>query len=254
MVDFEALFEDSPNPYMVVDRDLRFVAANRAYREVTSHGLDELLGKRLTDVFPHDPADLINASRVRLEESLRRVLETGERDVLPVIHYRITVDGAPQDHYWSATHTPLRDGSGKVAYVLQHTVNVTALQRSRATELQVGAGVLGRAALIQDTLRRVLALLEQAPGFFAFLRGPEHVFELANKAYSKMVGGRTLVGMPLREALPNRPDVRQTPRRGLRHRPAVCRQGAARPAARRRRHHARHLRRLCLPADPRSRG
>ena len=50
--------------------------------------------------------------------------------MLPVIHYRILFEGVMQDYYWSATHTPLRDATGEVTYVLQHTVNVTALQRS----------------------------------------------------------------------------------------------------------------------------
>lgn len=202
MLDFAAIFEDSPNPYMVVDRELRYVAANRAYREITGRTLDQLVGKRLLDLFPHDPTDPNNESRQRLDASLRRTFETGERDVLPLIHYRIDVDGIERDYYWSATHTPLRDETGAVTHVLQHTVNVTELRRDQATALQVEAGVLSRAEIIQDSLRRVLALLDQAPGFYAFLRGPQHVFELANRAYQRMIGGRPLVGKTVRDALP----------------------------------------------------
>jgi PAS domain S-box-containing protein len=195
MLDFEALFEDSPNPYTVLDRELRHVAANRAYRETTGRTAEELIGRRIIDVFPHDPADPRNESRARLAASIERVFATGERDVLPLIHYRIAVDGTERDYYWSATHTPLRDASGAVGYVLQHTVNVTELQKSRATPLQV-------AEMMQDSLKRVLALLDQAPGFYAFLAGPQHVFEIANRAYSQMVGGRPLIGKPVRDALP----------------------------------------------------
>jgi PAS domain S-box-containing protein len=36
----------------------------------------------------------------------------------------------------------------------------------------------------------------------AFLRGAEHVFELANPAYEQLVGTRSVVGKPVREALP----------------------------------------------------
>src|SRR5690606_16866182 len=46
------------------------------------------------------------------------------------------------------------------------------------------------------------SLFQQAPGFVAFLRGPAHVFELANEAYYQLVGFRELVGKPVREALP----------------------------------------------------
>jgi PAS domain S-box-containing protein len=194
MLDFAALFEDSPNPYMVVDRELRYIAANRAYREVVRRSADELLGKRLTELFPHDPADPNNDSKRRLEASIGRAFATGRRDVLPLIHYRIVVDGTERDAYWSATHTPLRDAAGNVAHVLQHTVDVTDLRSTRATPLQV-------AEMMQDSLRRVLSLLDQAPGFYAFLAGPDHVFELANRAYVHMVGDRPLIGRSVREAL-----------------------------------------------------
>ena len=45
-------------------------------------------------------------------------------------------------------------------------------------------------------------LFEQAPGFMAVLRGPDHVFELANAAYFKLIGARDILGKPIAEALP----------------------------------------------------
>ena len=49
---------------------------------------------------------------------------------------------------------------------------------------------------------RLEYVFEQAPAFLAVLRGPEHVFELANDAYYRLVGKRELIGKPLREAIP----------------------------------------------------
>ena len=54
--DFQAVFESSPNPYMLLDRDLRFVAANAAYLRATGTELDALVGRNLFDAFPHDPS------------------------------------------------------------------------------------------------------------------------------------------------------------------------------------------------------
>ena len=42
------------------------------------------------------------------------MFETGERDVLPTIHYRIAVGGVERDRYWSASHTPLFDTTQQV--------------------------------------------------------------------------------------------------------------------------------------------
>ena len=49
---------------------------------------------------------------------------------------------------------------------------------------------------------RLQALFRQAPGFICVLRGPDHVYELVNEAYERLVGPRPLLGRSVREALP----------------------------------------------------
>lgn len=52
-------------------------------------------------------------------------------------------------------------------------------------------------------VHRLRDLFEQSPGFMAVLRGPEHIFEITNAAYRQVVGNRTLIGLPVRQALPD---------------------------------------------------
>jgi PAS domain S-box-containing protein len=203
VLDFRVVLERSPNPYMVLDRDLRYIWANHAYLRVTGSRLDELLGRHVLDAFPDDPDDPANDRARQLRESLERALTTGEEDVLAFIPYRV----GDEERFWSATHTPIRDDTGAVAFVLQHTVDITELHRLRHTQTE--AGVLQRAQQVQqaslllDAERRHLRqLFEQAPGFIAFLRGGDHVFELANAAYRQLIGHRDLIGRPVRDALP----------------------------------------------------
>ncbi len=60
-----------------------------------------------------------------------------------------------------------------------------------------------RMRAIEDaSARRLASVFTQAPVAIALLRGPEHVYELANPFYLKMVNDRSLVGMRLRDALP----------------------------------------------------
>ncbi len=216
-VNFRVLFELSPNPYMLLDRELRYVAANPAYTRATGTSLDDLIGRYIFDVFPHDPDDPSNSSAALLRASLRRVIATGQADVIALIPYRVAradATGASEARYWSATHIPVLDADGRVAFVLQHTVDVTELHPegaapSVAEQQQLQAGVLRRARQVQEAnilleterqhLRR---LFEQAPGFVAFVRGPHHVFEIANHAYYQVVGHREIIGRPVREALP----------------------------------------------------
>lgn len=223
--DFETLFEVLPNAYMVVDRELRYVAANRAYLRETASRLEDLLGHSLFELFPNDPSDPANVPATLLRQSFERVLTTGAPDTIAFIPYRVPreVDGAVQveERFWSATHVPLLDARGGVEHIVQHTVDVTALRALAEsasalptlppglTRAQVEAGVLSRAQAVQaekiavDAERRTLeAMFDQAPGFMCFLEGPEHVFTLANRAYARLVGEREVRGKTVREALP----------------------------------------------------
>ncbi|HZI05917.1 MAG TPA: PAS domain-containing protein, partial [Archangium sp.] len=129
-LDFQALFSLSPNPYMVLDRSLRYVAANEAYLHVTASRLEDLLGRHVFDAFPNDPG---NHPVRMLRESFERVLREGKPDTLALIPYQVarhTPEGVVmEERYWSATHTPLFDEHGEVAFILQHKVDVTEVQR-----------------------------------------------------------------------------------------------------------------------------
>ncbi|HEX3765528.1 MAG TPA: PAS domain-containing protein [Kofleriaceae bacterium] len=200
--DLGAVFDASPNAYMVLDRDLRYVAVNRAYCTVTEHRREQLIGHCLIDVFPHDPANPSNDSARRLVGSLRRVFDTGERDVLPTIHYRIAIGGVAQDRYWSASHTPLFDGAGRVEYVLQHTVDITELHHDR--QPGSAAAVIQRAEAVQERNRWLHDAFVQAPVALVILRGPHHVVEVVNERTCAM-WGRTrdqVQDRPLFDALP----------------------------------------------------
>lgn len=226
MTDFQQIYEHVPVPLMVVDRQLRYVAANRAYLEVTASTFEALAGRCLFEVFPDDPGDPNRRGAEMLRKSLERVLATGEADTLALIPYRVpqrTAQGTQLvDRYWSATHTPLRDDRGRVAWVLQHTEDVTELHTLRRAaaaaqggdarlvgDEHVGTRVLARARRVQQEnvvlLRErehLQSLFEQAPGFVCILRGPEYVFDIANAAYRSMVGRQDLLGKALAQVLP----------------------------------------------------
>jgi PAS domain S-box-containing protein len=55
---------------------------------------------------------------------------------------------------------------------------------------------------VQQNAERLRQLFEQAPGFMCTLRGPDHVFEMANAAYIRLIGERDIIGRTVRDALP----------------------------------------------------
>lgn len=218
------VFDASPNPYMLLTPDLRYAGMNKAYLDVVEATREDLVGRPIFDVYASDDTEQGAQNRAQLRASFEKVLATGEADHLALIRYAMPhrePDGRESmiERFWSATHTPIVNPDGSVAYILQHTTDVTELVtlRRRVSEGQgaglldaVGGDVLRRAQHVQDDNRRLeterdrlVELFDQTPGFLAVLRGPEHVFEMANEAYSRLIGeGRPLVGLSVAQALP----------------------------------------------------
>jgi len=68
-------------------------------------------------------------------------------------------------------------------------------------DLSPGLEPLGQ--VLDAERRRLLQVFEQAPAFMCTLRGPDHVFELANASYFQLVGHRRdILNLPARVALP----------------------------------------------------
>ncbi|MBK3777921.1 PAS domain-containing protein [Azospirillum brasilense] len=73
----------------------------------------------------------------------------------------------------------------------------SALERAQAQESLHRANA--RLAAEGEQMR---TLFRQSPNFMCVLRGPDHVFELANDSYRRLVGDRALIGKPVHEAMP----------------------------------------------------
>ena len=63
------------------------------------------------------------------------------------------------------------------------------------------AEVLARQAHERE-IRRLRSIFDNAPGMLLVLRGPDHVFEVANKAYCNFVGRNDLIGNRVCDVLP----------------------------------------------------
>jgi PAS domain S-box-containing protein len=211
-VDFRVVFDMSPTPLLLLSLDLTIIDMNRSYLEVVGREKANLVGRNFFDAFPS-----AEKTMRLLKASFQKVMQTGDADVLPVLRYPIPLpdESAVEERYWSCSHVPLRDGDGKVKMFLQNAQDVTAIHKgigtiapTEAAEI-LGTSVINRAERIQALNVSLLAesaqlrnLFMRAPSFMCLLRGPEYRFEMANKAFSEVVGQRELVGRTFREAIP----------------------------------------------------
>lgn len=106
-----------------------------------------------------------------------------ENQMLPL--YR---NGKWEEVYWTYSLTPIRTAFGEIGGILAICTETTDTVIAKR-QLQVGQ-------------QRLNDIFHQAPAFVAVLGGPDHVFEMVNASYQKIVARRDVLGKRVRDAVP----------------------------------------------------
>lgn len=118
------------------------------------------------------------------------VMERGESTWSQRFKLEMEWKGVRRDVWLTWSYSPIRDADGAVQGMVciatEDAVHILA-ERERqqlASQTNEVLRVLGAERA------NLAAIIEQAPAFIATLRGPEHIFELANEEYYKFIGHR----------------------------------------------------------------
>jgi signal transduction histidine kinase/ActR/RegA family two-component response regulator len=152
---------------------------NDAYAEILGAKHPAALGRRFHDIWPEIWTDILPIINQAM---------SGQAVYHENLPFTMNRRGHDEETWFTFSYSPVRDEAGKVAGMFcacKETTEQVLAERHRAEEIQ-----------------RLEQLFEQAPGIIAVLRGPNHVFDIANDAYMSLVGHRDLIGKPVREALP----------------------------------------------------
>jgi signal transduction histidine kinase len=152
---------------------------NDAYMEILGDKHPSALGARMQDIWSEIWADLYPS----IEEALG-----GHAVYHDNLHLAVSRRGYDEDAWFTFSYSPVREEAGQVGgffcAVMETTEQVLA-ERHRA-----------------DELTRLQHLFQNAPGVIAVLRGPDHIFDIANDGYCRLIGRNDSIGKPVRQALP----------------------------------------------------
>ena len=127
--DFQLLFESTPTPLLILRPDDAFTIAgvNDAYLKETLAVRDEIIGRRLFDVFPDNPAVPEADATMNLGASLRYVVATKKPHVMAIQRYDVPDrdKGGFAFRYWSPVNAPVIGRDGRLLYILHRVENVT---------------------------------------------------------------------------------------------------------------------------------
>jgi PAS domain S-box-containing protein len=175
---YKALFELASDAIFVADIDGRVTEANHAACKLLGYTRDQLLQLYYADIVAESEKPRLWSARDALLNGGVSVdewhLVTRNRSSLATeVSAAILPDGR-----WQAF---VRDITDRKRLEQERSRLIRELQQQR---------------------ERLADLFQQAPAFFAVLRGPEYVFEMINPLYQELIGERPVIGKSIREALP----------------------------------------------------
>lgn len=192
-----AIAEKNARIRLILDnaRDYAFIVMNNsgqiiewdgAAQDITGWQASEVIGKEVAILFT--PEDLaINRPQTELECAVRTGKANDKR-------WHLRKDGTR--FYADGVMIPLEDAQGKLhgfAKMFRDDTQRKLIETEREQLLRE----------VQLANERLTDIFQQAPAFMCVLRGPDHVFEMVNDRYLQLVGQRDLIGVPIRQALPD---------------------------------------------------
>lgn len=156
--DFRLLFENVPGLYLVLAPDLTILAVNNAYKVATMTQREDIVGKKLFDVFPDNPNDKDASGVSRLHASLDYVITHKKDHTMAVQKYDIRrPDGTFEERYWCPMNKPVLNGQGELLYIIHRVEDVTEfvhLQREHAATDKITDGLEKRMHEMQIEIYR----------------------------------------------------------------------------------------------------
>ena len=186
---FSLLLESSMDGIYGMGADSSCIFLNAAGAAMLGYSPEELVGRPIHDVIHHHRTDgsLYPVSECRIALAARN--GTAVRIEGEVFWHK---DGTAVPVSYSVSPI-LKNGKPNGAVITFS--NVSERQRDEAERERLLQAVQAAHAQMADVFK-------QAPAFMCILRGPDHVFEMANDRYIELVGGRPVIGKSVREALP----------------------------------------------------
>mgnify|MGYP001065602326 FL=1 len=128
-LDFKTLFDAVPAQCLILSPDFVIVAVTNEYLRATMTQREEIIGRKLFDVFPDNPTDENSTGVYNLNASLQKVLEKKIPDSMPIQKYDIRrpsyQGGEFEIRYWFPTNLPILDENDEIRYIIHRVEDVT---------------------------------------------------------------------------------------------------------------------------------
>ena len=154
-----------------------------------------ILGKRHPDALGRPARDIWGEIWPVVGPQAEAVMSRGEATWNERVRLVLERHGYTEDTFFTWSYSPIPDDAGGIGGLFCACTEETGYVRAEAERDRLLMELEAQRGRLSDIFRR-------SPSFMAVVRGPDHVFELANDRYYELVGHRDLIGRPARQALP----------------------------------------------------
>ena len=171
--DLSKILDFSMDLICTCDEEGRFVWVNKASERILGYQLDELIGKKYSDFVFHEVAD----------KSINEDFDFKNGYHVPIFEKKfIHKNGSIVYLQWSAVWDEVK----KLCYCIGRDITEKK-NIEKAIEIE---------------RLRFYNLFSQAPSCMGILKGPDHVYELANELYLQLIDKKNIIGKTVKEVLP----------------------------------------------------
>src|SRR5680860_103803 len=194
---FSQVFQLIPAPSVLLLPDapkFTIAAANNAYLGAVNFKEEDLVGKGIFEVFPKNPEDIISKGSLNLRNSLEQVISKKDSHKIPLKKYNLLLPRTSEHKvlYTNIQNIPIKDKENNITHIL-HSIEDVTDKKNLEIELQIKR-------------LRFNDLYLKAPYCMGILKGPNHVYEMANPPYLKLIGKKDIIGKSVRTIRPEAAD------------------------------------------------
>lgn len=163
--------------------------------EIVNDKFMEVAGKPYEAIHNRYYWDAFAEAKAEYEQKLSDVVETGNAFFANEVELMLIRHGEKENIFVTFAYAPVKNKQGEITkvavWVLENTKQVA--ERKLETAAKV---------LFQQERDRLRSYFMQAATGICVLYGPDLIYELVNPAYQRILPGRSLLGRPIFEALP----------------------------------------------------
>ncbi|WP_030935194.1 PP2C family protein-serine/threonine phosphatase [Streptomyces sp. NRRL B-24720] len=144
-IDYKAVFQALPGAVALLTPQLFFTDVNEEWLRVVGRSREHVIGHYMPDDYADSPDHPNVAVARNIEESLRRVAETGKPETMELQRFEPTGTertGVADSRYWSMTNIPVLGADGRVALLLHRVEEVSELIQARVVALSLQEAML----------------------------------------------------------------------------------------------------------------